>query len=266
MANDRETRGRIFDIQRYSVQDGPGVRTIVFLKGCMFRCRWCCNPEGQLYEPVTLKAMHGKDAKVAGNDVTAGEIIDIVMKDAVYYARSGGGLTLSGGECLLQPEFSLALLRLAHDAGITTAIETTGYAEKEVLDKLLPHIDYVLMDIKHMDPEKHKAFIGKTNEKVLENARYIAEHANSLTVRVPVIPTFNDTDGEIEAIAKFVRTLPGVKGLHLLPYHRLGQDKYTALDRTYEMGTLPLIPHERMERLLEVAKVSGVAKCQIGGF
>lgn len=266
MANDRETRGRIFDIQRYSVQDGPGVRTIVFLKGCMFRCRWCCNPEGQLYEPVTLKAMHGKEAKVAGNDVTAGEIIDIVMKDAVYYARSGGGLTLSGGECLLQPEFALSLLRLAHDAGITTAIETTGYAEKEVLDKLLPHIDYVLMDIKHMDPEKHKLFIGKTNEKVLENARYIAERASSLTVRVPVVPTFNDTDAEIEAIAKFVRTLPSVKALHLLPYHRLGQDKYTALDRTYEMGTLPLIPHERMERLLEVAKTSGVAKCQIGGF
>ena len=266
MANDRETRGRIFDIQRYSVQDGPGVRTIVFLKGCMFRCRWCCNPEGQLYEPVTLKAMHGKEAKVAGNDVTAGEIIDVVMKDAVYYARSGGGLTLSGGECLLQPEFALSLLRLAHEAGITTAIETTGYAEKEVLDKLLPHIDYVLMDIKHMDAEKHKAFIGKSNEKVLENARYIAERANSLTVRVPVVPTFNDTDGEIEAIAKFVRTLPRVKALHLLPYHRLGQDKYTALDRTYEMGTLPLIPHERMERLLEVARTSGVAKCQIGGF
>ena len=265
MTNDRETRGRIFDIQRYSVQDGPGVRTIVFLKGCMFRCRWCCNPEGQVFEPVTLRAMHGKDAKIAGEDVTAGEVMDIVKKDAVYYARSGGGLTLSGGECLLQPQFSLSLLRLAHEMGMTTAIETTGYAEKEVLDLLLPHIDYVLMDIKHMDGAKHKEFIGKSNEKVLENARYIAERASSFTVRVPVIPTFNDTDAEIEAIARFVRTLPGVRAMHLLPYHRLGQDKYTALDRTYEMGTVPLIPHERMERLLEVARISGV-KCQVGGF
>ena len=265
MANDRETRGRIFDIQRYSVQDGPGVRTIVFLKGCMFRCRWCCNPEGQLYEPVTLRAMHGKDAKVAGQDVTAGEIIDVVMKDAVYYARSGGGLTLSGGECLLQPEFALSLLRLAHDAGITTAIETTGYAEKEVLDKLLPHIDYVLMDIKHMDPEKHKKFIGKDNAKVLSNAPYIASHANSYTVRVPVIPTFNDTDAEIAAIARFAASMRETRAIHLLPYHRLGLDKYTALGRDYGMGTLPLIPDEKMRRLLTVAQEASGLYCQIGG-
>lgn len=257
-------RGRIFDIQRYSVQDGPGIRTIVFLKGCMFRCRWCCNPEGQEFEPVTLRAMHGKKDKIAGSDVTAGEVMETVMQDAAYYQRSGGGLTLSGGECLLQPEFAAALLRLAHEKGITTAIETTGYAEESVLDMILPHVDYVLMDIKHMNSEKHKAFIGKGNEKVLERARYIASHAASMTVRVPVIPTFNDTDEEIRAIASFANTLPNVRELHLLPYHRLGQDKYTALGKDYGMGSLPLIPDEKMRRLLAVAQESGL-RCQIGG-
>ena len=264
MSLDNAVRGRIFDIQRYSVQDGPGIRTVVFLKGCMFRCRWCCNPEGQSYEPVTLRAMHGRPDKIAGEDITAEEVMETVLKDSVYYARSGGGITLSGGECLLQPDFALALLRLAHANGMTTAIETTGYARHEVLDRLLPHIDYVLMDIKHMDTEKHKAFIGKGNEKVLENAHYIAERAHSLTVRVPVIPTFNDTDEEIRAISRFANTLKGVRDLHLLPYHRLGQDKYTALGMDYGMGSVPLIPDEKMHRHLDVARESGL-HCQIGG-
>ena len=262
--NDAAVRGRIFDIQRYSVHDGPGIRTIVFLKGCMFRCLWCCNPEGQLYEPVTLASMHGKPERLAGEDVSAGKVMETVLKDSVYYGRSGGGLTLSGGEALLQPDFALALFRLAHAHGMTTAIETTGYADHDVLDKVLPHIDYVLMDIKHMDAEKHKKFIGKDNAKVLANAPYIASHAKSYTVRVPVIPTFNDTDAEISAIARFANSLPGVQSLHLLPYHRLGQDKYTALGMDYGMGTLPLIPDEKMRRLLDVARESGL-HCQIGG-
>ncbi len=263
--NDSAVRGRIFDIQRYSVHDGPGIRTIVFLKGCMFRCRWCCNPEGQSYEPVTMRAMHGKPEKTVGEDITAGEVMETVLRDSVYYGRSGGGLTLSGGEALLQPDFALALLRLAHTHGMTTAIETTGYAEREVLDRLLPHIDYVLMDIKHMDPQKHLEFIGKTNEKVLENAPYIAAHAKSYTVRVPVIPTFNDTDAEIAAIARFAASMRETRAIHLLPYHRLGQDKYTALGRDYGMGTLPLLADEKMHRLLSVAEEESGLPCQIGG-
>ena len=262
--NDAAVRGRIFDIQRYSVHDGPGVRTIVFLKGCMFRCRWCCNPEGQSYDCVGMAPMNGKPARTVGTDVTAGEVMETVLRDSVYYGRSGGGLTLSGGEMLLQPAFSLALLRLAHEHGMTTAVESTGYAERQVLDLLLPHIDYFLMDIKHMDREKHLAFIGKSNERVLENAFYISQHAKSMTVRVPVIPTFNDTEAEISAIASFAAKLPRVDALHLLPYHRLGMDKYEALGRKYEMGTLPLIPEARLERLLEVARESGL-RCQIGG-
>lgn len=257
------TSGRIFDIQRYSVHDGPGIRTIVFLKGCMFRCRWCCNPEGQSAEPVVLKRKDGTEKK-AGTDTTAGEVMQTVLQDLPYYLRSGGGLTLSGGEMLLQPKFAFALLRLSHEAGISTAIETTGYAERDVLDLLLPEVDHVLMDIKHMDPEKHRAFIGKDNHKILENAPYIAAHAAHMIVRVPTIPGFNDTEEEIRAIARFAATLPGVRELHLLPYHRLGMDKYAALGREYPMGDIPLIPREKMRRLLSVAEESGLS-CNLGG-
>lgn len=256
-------RGRIFDLQRFSVHDGPGIRTIVFLKGCMFRCRWCCNPEGQEFEPVTLKGKDGKE-RLAGEDITAGEVMELVAQDAPYYARSGGGLTLSGGEMLLQPDFSLALLTLAHQMGINTAVETTGYASRETLARLLPEIDYVLLDIKHMDAEKHMKFIGKDNKRVLENAAFIARHAHNLVVRVPTIPTFNDTEEEIRAISRFAASLDGVQALHLLPYHRLGSDKYAAIGRSYPMGDLPLLSGERMRRLLEVAEESGLP-CQIGG-
>ena len=263
--NDADVRGRIFDIQRYSVHDGPGIRTIIFLKGCMFRCRWCCNPEGQVFEPVTLAAMNGKPQKKVGEDVTAGEVMQTVLRDSVYYGRSGGGLTLSGGEMLLQPDFALALLRLAHRAGITTAVESTGYASHAVLDRLLPHIDDFLMDIKHMDAEKHKAFIGKDNALVLANAPYIAKGVRRYTVRVPVIPTFNASEKEIADIARFAASIPETRGIHLLPYHRLGMDKYTALGRNYDMGTLLLIPDEKMRRLLAVAEENSGLHCQIGG-
>ena len=263
MSDFSKVRGRIFDIQRFSVHDGPGIRTIVFLKGCMFRCRWCCNPEGQEYAPVTLYEKDGKQ-KLAGEDVTAGEVMQTVTKDMYYYQRSGGGLTLSGGEMLLQPDFALALLTLAHRMGITTAVETTGYADKETLSRLLPEIDYVLLDIKHMDPQKHLEFIGKDNKRVLENAAFIAKHAKHTVIRVPTIPTFNDTDEEIRAISRFAASLDGVEALHLLPYHRLGSDKYAATGRTYPMGDIPLISGEKMRRLLACAQESGLP-CQIGG-
>ena len=258
-----QVKGRIFDIQRFSVHDGPGIRTIVFLKGCFLRCRWCCNPESQEYEIQTMTL--GGKTKTVGKDVTVGEVLETVLEDMPYYEMSGGGLTLSGGEAMAQPEFSAALLEAARAHGLHTAIETTSFAEKEVIDRLLPHLDLVMMDVKHMDPEKHRAFTGQENGRILENAKYVAEKARELIIRVPVIPTFNDTEGEIRAIAKFANSLPGVRRLHLLPYHRLGQDKYAGLGRTYGMGDVPLIPDEKMRRLLAAAEEACGLLCQIGG-
>ena len=222
---DNDVKGRIFDIQRYSIHDGRGIRTIVFLKGCVLRCRWCCNPESQSYEIQTMKTQDG--VKTVGRDVTVGEVMETVERDRGYYRRSGGGLTLSGGESLCQPEFALALLREAKSRGISTAIESMGCAEWSTVEKLLPYIDQYLLDIKHTNPQKHREFTGKSNELMLENAKKIAASGlTELTVRVPVVPTFNASREEIAAIARFADALSGVAGVHLLPYHRLGQDKY----------------------------------------
>lgn len=258
-----QTKGRIFDIQKYSIHDGPGIRTIVFLKGCAFRCRWCCNPESQRYDihPMTVNG----EEKVIGRDVTVEEVMHEVLKDIAHYRRSGGGMTLSGGECLLQPQFASDLLFAAKQAGISTAIESTAFADFEMIEeKILPHLDLFLMDIKHMNAAKHKLFIGKSNEKVLANAKKIAESGQNLIIRVPVVPTFNDTEEEILEIARFARSLKGVKQLHLLPYHRMGQDKYDGLGREYLLKEIEPPTNLHMQQLLEVAKTTGL-HVQIGG-
>lgn len=255
-------QGRIFDIQRYSIHDGPGIRTIVFLKGCYLRCRWCCNPESQEYK-IQRMTVGGK-TKTMGQDVTVAQVMAEVNKDELYYRRSGGGVTLSGGECLFQPDFSAALLRAAKDSGYHTAIESTGCAPYEDIQKLLPYLDLYLMDIKHMNSDKHKQFTGQPNERILENARRIAQDAKELIIRVPVIPTFNNTKEEIRAIAEFAAALPNVKQLHLLPYHRLGQDKYAGLGRTYTLSAIEPMTDEYMQGLLDTAMQSGLY-CQIGG-
>jgi len=258
------TKGRIFDIQRYSVHDGPGIRTIVFLKGCVLRCRWCCNPESQEYRIQTMKVMG--EEKVIGRDTTVAEMIAEVEKDRPYYYRSGGGMTLSGGECLCQPEFSRDLLRAAKERGINTAIESMACADFEKIRQLLPYLDLYLMDIKHTNPEKHKEFTGRSNELIMENARRVALSGQTrLIIRVPVIPSFNDTVEEIRGIAEFADTLPGVEELHLLPYHRLGQDKYEGLGRKYLMdGMLPPEP-EKMKTLKMAAESVSSLRVQIGG-
>ncbi len=256
--------GRIFDIQRYSIHDGPGIRTIVFLKGCYLRCRWCCNPESQSYRLEEMT--QGGVCRTVGRDVTVSEVMDEVVKDAVYYRRSGGGVTLSGGECMAQPEFAEALLRATHEYGYTTAIETAASASAEVVQRLLPHVDYFLMDIKHMNGDKHREFTGKDNDLILQNARLIAKNAKCLTVRVPVVPTFNASPEEIAEIARFTASLHTVKELHLLPYHRLGQDKYAGLGRTYQMAHVTPPTGAQMEELAEAARAAApTLAVQIGG-
>lgn len=262
--DDNNVKGRIFDIQRYSIHDGRGIRTIVFLKGCVLRCRWCCNPESQRYEIETMRTQEGE--KVVGRDVTVREVLATVERDRGYYRRSNGGITLSGGESLCQPEFALALLRESKNRGISTAIESMGCAEWSTIETLLPYIDQYLLDIKHVDEEKHREFTGKSNALMKENARKIAQSGlTELTVRVPVIPTFNATPEEIAYIARFTDTLPGVKALHLLPYHRLGQDKYAWLDREYSMAHIEPPTQAHMQTLLQAARQNCGVPVQIGG-
>ena len=264
MSDCLDVTGRIFDIQRYSIHDGVGIRTIVFLKGCALRCKWCCNPESQEYEIQTMM-VNGKP-KTIGRDVTVREVMETVRRDMPYYGRSGGGLTLSGGESLLQPEFAAALLEAAKNMGISTAMESMGYAEFRVIEKILPYLDTYLMDIKHMNAAKHREYTGKENTKMLENAKKIAESRMcELVIRVPVIPGFNDTEQEILEIASFAETLSGVNRIHLLPYHKYGEGKYEGLNRPYPMQDVPMLPDGKIEKLKAAIEAHTALICQIGG-
>ncbi len=257
-----QTKGRIFNIQRFSIHDGPGIRTIVFFKGCYMRCAWCCNPESQEYEIQTL-VENGKE-KTVGRDVTVEEILPELLADEPYYRRSGGGITLSGGEILAQPEFARDLLRACQENGLHTAVESTANAPWENIAAILPYLDLYLMDIKHMDSAKHKEYTRAGNELILENAKKLAQSDVELIIRTPVVPTFNDTAADIRAISRFAASLKGVREHHLLPYHRLGQDKYAGLERRYSLKDIQPPTQERMEYLLSVVEESGL-KCQIGG-
>ena len=256
------TKGRIFDIQQFSTHDGPGIRTIVFLKGCVLRCRWCCNPESQSYNVENM--IQGGKEKTIGRDVTVAEVFETIKKDIHYYSRSGGGLTLSGGETLCQAEFAEALLRTCKNFGINTAIETTLCVPFYMIEPLIPFIDTFLVDIKHMNSAKHEEFTTMKNELILQNARRVSDVAKKFIVRVPVIPTFNDNEKDICDIAEFAKSLKGVNELHLLPYHRLGYDKYVGLGREYGMGDLPSPDKEKMAHLKSAAEKTGI-NVVIGG-
>lgn len=261
--NDNLT-GRIFDIQRYSIHDGAGIRTIVFLKGCVLRCAWCCNPESQEYG-IQEMTINGK-TKVMGRDVTVAEVMNTVKRDMPYYLHTTGGLTLSGGECLLQPDFSAALLGSAKELGLNTAIESMACVPYENIEKVLPYLDTYLMDIKHLDTKKHEKFTGKGNELMLQNAMKVAMSRQcELIIRVPVIPTFNDTDKEILQIAKFAEALPGVKQIHLLPYHNFGEGKYEGLNRDYSLKNVAKLPDGKIEHFVELVEKNTRLKSQVGG-
>lgn len=279
--------GIVFDIQRYSVHDGPGLRTNVFLKGCPLRCAWCANPESQNLQPELMLAAHncmtcgqfampcpvcweragsanirieelGERPFVCptgaihwvGERRSAGDVMAEVRRDAPFYDRSGG-LTLTGGEATMQPAFAEALLRLARAAGIHTALETSGHTQWSVFERLLPHLDLLLYDLKHVDSELHRRHTGLDNALILANLRRIADlPAPKLIVRVPVIPGFNADAASLTAIAAFVLSLGRrVSEINLLPYHTLGKSKYQALGRDYPWCDQPRLPDAEMQRL-----------------
>lgn len=285
---DIEQQGFVFNIQKYSVHDGPGIRTIVFLKGCALSCRWCSNPESQKTRPelaynagrcLTLskctrcleacsrKALtRGGDdrpciqrALCEGCDMPCAEacpaqgllvygkkrgvddVLAVVEQDAAFYARSSGGMTLSGGEPLLQAEFAVALLREARRRRIKTAVETCGMVAPETVRAAAPWLSYALFDIKHVDSATHEAQTGMPNARILENFRILAEEFPDLPIlaRTPVIPGFNDTEESICGISSFLKPFERVT-YELLPYHRLGTQKYHFLDREPPMGDVVL--------------------------
>lgn len=304
---DYQAEGDIFDIQRFSLNDGPGIRTIVFLKGCPLSCWWCSNPESQRRRPVVMynaadcvrcrrcesacqrhavtfmydgrrhfdyQACTGNGDCAAvcptgalvmkGRSIRVGELIEILKKDRSTFRHSGGGVTLSGGDPLMQPDFAGELLKACKAQGWNTAIETEGCAETETYLRLVPYIDTILMDIKHMDPEKHRLFTGVSNELILNNARRVSAFA-PLTIRVPVIPKFNESEEEIRAIAEFAASLGKVRYVHLLPYHSLGENKYRMMGIEYKMNRLSAksLSNKELEKYRPIVEQAGVS-CRIG--
>ncbi len=292
-----ETTGCVFNTQRFSVHDGPGIRTLVFLSGCPLRCAWCCNPESQTPGPQLAynekkclslgecgnclkvcpeEALLAKgeppqvfvdrarctncgDCAAAcpatalamfGKYMTVNEILGEVEQDSCFYSRSGGGLTVSGGEPLSQPGFTLALLQGARRLGIETAIETCGHGKWDYLDGLCQHLDSIFYDLKSLDPDKHQEFTGVANELILENFRLLVRAYPQLpiTVRTPIIPGFNDGLEEVARIARFIEPYANVT-YEMMPYHAFAESKYTFLGRRYTLaGVRP--PTSEQMRLL----------------
>jgi pyruvate formate lyase activating enzyme len=296
--------GLVFDIQRFSVHDGPGIRTIAFLKGCPLSCRWCCNPESQKLKPVMTyqkeRCIHcgrcmeackhgainpknhglidrnlcvgcGECANVCptgalvlkGTKMTVQQVVLEFKKDATTYRRSGGGITISGGEPLVQSDFTLGLLKASKEQGWHTAIETTAFADSEIIEKVLPYVDLALMDIKSIDPETHKKFTGVSNEIILKNAVRVSEITKTV-VRVPTIPGVNATEEGISAICQFTKTLHNVTTIHLLPYHTYGENKYELLGRDYLMKDVKSLTPDKIQALKSVVEGQGF-ECIIGG-
>jgi pyruvate formate lyase activating enzyme len=273
-------KGIVTHIQRYSIHDGPGIRTVVFLKGCPLNCLWCCNPETQSFQPElefiknlcqhcgqcvricpenainvdlycseSMKIEHqkcpvcGKCAlvcpsgalKIIGEEMESEAILTVIKKDGAFYRRSGGGITLSGGEPLSQPDFAAQLLRSCHDLNIDTAIETCGLVGQNVIEQILPFTDLFLFDIKNLEPLVHQRLTGFSNELILSNLRWLRKKNAHVIMRLPLIPGLNMDNENLQSISRLVNEL-GIEEVNLMPFHQMGKDKYSHLGKDYQLA------------------------------
>jgi pyruvate formate lyase activating enzyme len=235
----RMPSGTVFDIKKFAIHDGPGIRTTVFLKGCPLDCWWCHNPEGRRSDPELMPGAGKDDGPVAvGTVMTVAQVMAEIEKDGLFYDESGGGVTFSGGEPLLQPDFIAALVSCCRGQGIHTALDTTGYAAPEIVSQMAPLVDLFLYDLKIMDENRHQTYTGVSNADILKNLRYLANTGRKVTIRFPMIPGINDTPENLNQMMAFLNDL-NLKQIDLLPYHRLHQTKYHRLGFTDRLKDLP---------------------------
>jgi len=303
---DKQLKGLVFNIQRYSIHDGPGIRTLVFLKGCPLRCLWCCNPESQspsqeiIFTPTKciecgrcvevcptgaaelylkkdnleakklcvacmkcIKVCPSDAKQMIGRYMSLEEAMEEVEKDFPYYKRSGGGVTISGGEPLMQTDFVRMLLKRCKEKGIHTGLETCGYTKWHNFEKVIEYVDVLLYDIKHMDSKRHKKLTGVGNELIFQNAKKIAISGKDMIIRVPIIPGYQDSLENMEATAKFARTLK-IEKIHLLPYHRLGESKYSQLGRNYKLKGVNSPSKRSISKLKKVIESYNLKVCVVG--
>ncbi|WP_419176664.1 choline TMA-lyase-activating enzyme [Desulfosediminicola sp.] len=291
-----ERKALIFNIQKYNMYDGPGVRTLVFFQGCPLRCHWCSNPEGQLKRPQILEkkanctncgtcvrqcpqgihsiavgGQHQIDRQIEcigcrkcenacpesalaimGERKTISELLEIIEEDKPFYDTSGGGVTLGGGEVLMQPEAATSLLQVCKQRGINTAIETCGYARPEVIQRAAEFVDLFLFDVKHMDSERHFELTGVRNEMILGNLQWLLENRQNVKIRMPLLQGVNDGRREIEALINFLQPYQdykNFKGVDLLPYHKMGVNKYSQLGWNYPIEGDPKLSSDDLHRI-----------------
>ncbi len=312
-----EEKGLITSIQRFSVNDGPGIRTNVFLKGCPLHCEWCHNPECisphlQIYwkrmlceqcglclsvcpqdainPPIPVDEARSDEStyhkiirekcnncmkcvevcpyealSVAGKYVTVAEVIDEVERDALFYANSGGGMTVSGGEPTVQPGFVRELLKQARGKGIHTCLDTSGHCSWDVLEDLMEYVDMFLYDLKHLDPAEHKRKTGVGNELILENLKKLSAAKKDIRIRIPLIPGYNDHPEYMKSVALFLKDLPyPVNGIDLLPFHNWCQDKYRWLGIKWSLEDLEATDPAEVEPLKDLLDAYGF-NTTIGG-
>lgn len=303
--NSRE--GLIFDIQRFSLHDGAGIRTLVFMKGCPLQCLWCCNPESQSASAELMlfpsrciacgacheACQHGAVAAnqaggfatdrsrchvcgqcvepcptearaLRGRVMSVEEVLYEVQRDEIFYRSSGGGVTVSGGEPLLQAAFVAELLKACRRREIDTAIETCGHAAWEDFARVLAHTDTVLFDLKHMDPVAHRRFAGVGNELILANLRQAVASGGHVVLRLPLIPGFNADPDAVREVVRLAEEL-SIAELHLLPYHRLGESKYRALGRSNRLDGLVPPSAEQVRALKQIAEQGSGLTVRVGG-
>lgn len=239
-------RGTIFEIKRFAVHDGPGIRSTVFLKGCPLKCVWCHNPEGLSSKPqvafyrhkciscgnckkeaFTPEACLGGARILYGKEITMDELLPVLLEDKDFYETSGGGVTLSGGECLMQADFCAELLQALKEAGIHTAVDTCGFVSRQAFDKVLSYTDLFLYDLKALDEDCHIRCTGQSNSIILENLHYLDSIGKEMEIRIPYVPDYNDA--QIEKIGAFLKPLQSVRKIKVLPYHNYAGSKYAAL-------------------------------------
>lgn len=263
--------GTIFDIKRFAVHDGPGIRTTVFFKGCPLNCFWCHNPESIGCEPfqsvrkISLDDQIFDQPEKVGREVSVSEIMTSLRKDRMFMEESDGGVTFSGGEPTMQPAFLKQLLIACKDEGLHTAVDTCGYTSRQTLTEIFPFTDLFLFDLKHVNPEKHLAFTGKSNEVILENLSFIIKSKKKIRVRIPVVPVFNFPDDELESICDFLKPQKNsISQVDLLPFHTIAQNKYKRFGMANKMEGIKGLSKEDIFNAKNMFEKEGF-KVKIGG-
>lgn len=250
--------GRVFNIQKFSIHDGPGIRTVVFLKGCPLGCQWCSNPNSRKLAPVMMAdpndpAVFAEDSR----EYRLEEVVRICLQDRPFYEESGGGVTLSGGEALVQHDFATRLLRTLRSEGIHTAIETTGYVAPQIFRKAIAACDLVIIDVKHHDKAQHKKWTNRGNDLPLANLECALDARREVWVRIPVIPGVNDSLADARAFAALLLAR-GVGQVQLLPFHQYGERKYELLGWDYSFEGAPTLHEPEVEAFRQEMVAAGV--------